>query len=199
MNSHSTCQNGLKQATISGTSKHCRSVFDGRWELRNTISFRSTPLHQTFYFPSQVLIHAPVRQVLRGCWAASQFLTNGWSSKRGTESRIPNHPRKMGCHIELNLWNQQHKLATNRGRKNCSLLGLLLHCMPSVLCLLSQSQIVAVAHNKHKASCSQPPLRCKNCSETRTGCISLSSSVHEVSHFVSQGHWCWIILVHVVH
>ena len=110
MNSHSTCQNGLKQATISGTSKHCRSVFDGRWELRNTISFRSTPLHQTFYFPSQVLIHAPVRQVLRGCWAASQFLTKGWSSKRGTESRIPNHPRKMGCHIELNLWNQQHKL-----------------------------------------------------------------------------------------
>lgn len=64
-------------------------------------------------------------------------------------------------------------------------------------------------HNKHKASCSQPPSVVKTVvkpeleSTTRLRwiklCISLSSSVHEVSHYVSQGHWCWIILVHVVH
>lgn len=48
MNSHSTCRKGLIQATISGTSKHCRSVFDGRSDLETL--FRSP--HSTRLFIS---------------------------------------------------------------------------------------------------------------------------------------------------
>lgn len=154
------------------------------FRLRNTLSFRSTPLHQTFYFPSP----SPHP---RTCQA-------------GVEGIILQH----AYHIELNLWNQQHKSATNRGRKNNCSWDCYFNACPQYFVCSAKARLLQW-HKKHKASCSQPPSVVKTVvkpeleSTTRLCwiklCISLSSSVHEVSHYVSQGHWCWIILVHVVH
>ena len=136
MNSHSTCQNGFKQATISGTSKHCRSVFDGRSDLETRFRFgHPTPPNILFPFPGP---HP------RTCQAGVE----------GLLSCIEKCVAILSWIYETNRINQLP--ATN--------------CMPSVLCLLSQKQkLLQLAHNKHKASCSQPTSVEKNCSETRTG------------------------------